>query len=85
MFQKRGVGTPLYYNGSAVKSHSTTTPYRLLRRLVEHEIPATKGAHLYMYYRNVGLLIKTIHVFIRKIEFGNNGACNDSLLQILVE
>ena len=25
--------TPLYYNGSAAKSHSTTTQYRQLRRL----------------------------------------------------
>ena len=47
MFQKKGVGTRrlkylaappsnltgLYYNGSAAKSHSTTTQYRQLRRL----------------------------------------------------
>ena len=44
MFQKKGVGTKrltatlsnltrLYYNGSAAKSHSTTTQYRQLRRL----------------------------------------------------
>lgn len=51
--------------------------------LVEREIPATKDAHL--RYRKVGLLVKTIHVFIRKIEFGNNRACNDSLFQIFVE
>lgn len=51
--------------------------------LVEHEIPATKDAHL--HYRRVGLLVKKIHVFIRKIEFGNNRACNDSLFQIFVE
>ena len=48
MFQKKGVGTRrlvflaaspsnltrLYYNGSAAKSHSTTTQYLQLRRLV---------------------------------------------------
>ena len=44
MFQKKGVGTRrltappsnlsrLYYNGSAAKSHSTTTQYRQLRKL----------------------------------------------------
>ena len=31
--------TRLYYNGSAVKSHSTTTQYRQLRRLETKEIP----------------------------------------------
>ena len=30
--------TPLYYNGSAAKSHSTTTQYRQLRRLGKGKI-----------------------------------------------
>ena len=38
--------------------------------LVEHEIPATKDAHL--HYRNVRLLIKTIHV-IAKLSSGATG------------
>ena len=47
MFQKKGVGTKrltatlsnltrLYYNGSAAKSHSTTTQNRQVRRLVTY-------------------------------------------------
>ena len=37
MFQKKGVGTTrLYYNGSAAKSHSTTTQYCQLCRLYPH-------------------------------------------------
>ena len=43
MFQKKGIGTRrppsnltrLYFNGSAAKSHSTTTQYRQLSRLVQ--------------------------------------------------
>ena len=38
--------------------------------LEEHEIPATKDAHL--HYRNVGLLIKTMHI-IAKLSSGATG------------
>ena len=34
--------TRLYYNGSAAKSHSTTTQYRQLRRLVSMEPSLTE-------------------------------------------